>query len=165
MLDSPLVVDGPGPGAVPAYPLPKHRREDRPLYVMARSVLLDGQLIPRGYVTDFGSIPRLAQWRIDPLDDHAWAALGHDWRYAIGEPGKRAFADQRFLRRMEIDGVNQVRRSIMYRAVRIGGEGGYRRAPSWWESENFRDPDTGLPVPPPFPREMAFDGQRFGLPV
>jgi len=159
----PLIVNGPAPRVLPAYPLPGSNREGRPLYVTSRAIIIDGQWIPEGYVTDFGSIPWLARWRINPLDRHAWAALKHDWRYAIGEPGKRPFADDGFRERLEIDGVFQVRRTAMYRSVQIGGAGGYAKAKTWWETENFADPETGDPVAPPFARELAFDGQPFGL--
>lgn len=162
----PLIINGRAPPVLPAYPLPGRKREGRPLYVLARDLILDGQPIPRGYVTDFGSIPWLFRWRINPLDRHAWGALGHDWRYAIGEPGKRGFADQRFLERMEVDGVFKLRRDAMFSAVRVGGGGGYGKAKTWWETENFADPETGeYPVPPPFAREDAFDGAAFGLPA
>lgn len=163
MSDDWLIVDGPAPHILPAFPLPFDEREDRNLFAITRNILLDGQPIWKGYVTDFGSIPWFARWRIRPLDRHAWACLGHDVRYAIGEPGKRAVADERFLRRMLMDGVAQPRRTIMHQAVRLGGAGGYARAKDWWDTENFVDLDTGARIAAPFPRELAFDGQPYGL--
>lgn len=162
-----IVVDGPSPLVLPAYALPKQTREDRVLYVLTTQVTFHTsfgvQRIPAGYVTDFASIPRLVAWRIHPMSDHAWAALLHDWRYAIGEPGKKSIADQMFRERMEIDDVSAVRREIMYEAVHLFGGGGYKSAPRWWSTENFRDPLTGDKVAPPFRREDAFDGQLYGL--
>lgn len=161
------VVDGPSPLVLPAYALPRLSREDRVLYVLTKGVAFHTsfgiQRIPAGYVTDFASIPRLAAWRIHPLSDHAWAALLHDWRYAIGEPGKKNIADQMFRERMEIDKVNAVRRKTMYEAVHLFGGGGYEKAKTWWPTENFRDRHTGMPVIPPCQREDAFDGQPWGL--
>ncbi len=170
-VEPPLIVDGRAPEILPAAPLPWRTREGRPLFVVLRTIYLmtpDGWFrIPRGYVTDFGSIPGLATFltlqRLQPLGVHAWAALNHDFGYAIGEPGRRPMVDSWFRARMEIDGVWAPRRALMYRMVRLGGGIGYRQAPSWWETENFVDPDTGLAVPPPFPREAAFAGGPFGL--
>jgi hypothetical protein len=168
---SPLIVDDVAPAMLPACPLPGRAREHRPLFVLQTTVWLrtiHGWLrIPRGYVTDFGSIPALATaltlTDLQPIGAHAWAALGHDWRYAIGQVGLRPIADEIFRERMRVDGVPAYRREVMYRAVRLGGAGGYAEAPSWWATENFADPVTGLPIAPPFQREEAFDGARYGL--
>lgn len=159
------------PGVLPVNPLTWRERGGRPLFVHWRTIHLETMhgwiRIPRGYVTDFGSIPGVATWlsfsRLRPFDTHAMAADGHDWPYAIGESGKRPMWDDAFLDRMKTDGVNPARRSIMHRAVRVGGDGGYKRAPSWWDTENFADPETGEPIPPPFRREEAFIGARWGL--
>lgn len=147
--------------------MPLQAREGRVLAVLAREVhfrtRFGWQRVPAGYVTDFASVPRFAAWRIHPLDRHAWAALLHDWRYAVAQPGHKVIADEMFRERMELDGVWQPRRTLMYRAVKLGGGGGYARAPGWWETQNFADPLTGLPAPPPFAREAAFDGGEHGL--
>lgn len=166
-----LVIDGPVPPfrPLPAYPMPGQDRDGRRLYILARPVQFGTrygwQTVPAGYVTDFASIPRLAAWRIHPLDRHAWAALLHDWRYAVGEPGKKALGDTMFDDRMRMDGVWGPRRALMHGSVQVGGRRGYARAPGWWETQNFADPETGEPAPPPFAREEAFDGARYGLVV
>lgn len=172
MPEPPLVIYGPAPRTIPVDPLFAAEREGRPLYVVTRAIALRTQLgwlrIPRGYVTDFGSIPGLAALltllMLQPLGRHAWAALAHDWLYAIGEPGLRQAADGVFLDRMKLDGVGGLKRSVMHAAVRAGGGGPYARARSWWDSENFADPETGLyPTGPPFGRLEAYRGQRWGL--
>lgn len=179
MTPAPLIVDGRAPAVLPAYPLPFSARDRHPLYILERTIYLKtahGWLrIPRGYVTDFGSIPWLAimlsALALQPLGPWAWAALGHDWGYAIGQPGYRPLFDDIFRERMRVDGVDGFRRDVMYRAVRLGGQGGYDKAPSWWGAENFGDPDTGAyldrrtgqnPVSPPFTREAAFVGMPWG---
>lgn len=168
----PLVVDGAAPAVLPACPLPGDDREARPLFVMERTVHLrtrhGWERIPRGYVTDFASIPALATlvtgWRLQPLGRWAWAAIAHDWMYGIGQPGYRPVADDILHERMVLDRVGALSRVIIYDAVRIGGAGGYAKAPSWWDSENFADPETGAyPVTPPFTREEAFAGRTWGL--
>jgi hypothetical protein len=98
---------------------------------------------------------------IDPFEDaHALAAIAHDVGYAIGEPGRRALWDDCFLERMELDGVWPVRRRLMFRAVRLGGGGGYARAEAEW-AESFAAAD-GAPCAPPFAREQGFFGRAHG---
>lgn len=170
--EGPLVIDGPAPEVLPAWPMPRRARAERPLFVMGREIRFRTRFgwfrVPRGYVTDFGSIPTLAQIvtlaNYRPLGSHAWAAVAHDFGYAIGEPGRREMFDAIFLERMELDGVPKARRAIMHQAVRVGGAGGYRKAPSWWATENFADPESGqYPISPPFAREDAFVGAAWGM--
>jgi hypothetical protein len=171
MIAPPLIVDGAAPGVLPACYLQGQARSGRVLFVTQVEIWLltrDGWIrIPRGYVTDFGSIPGLVQivtlLGLQPLGHHAWAALGHDWGYAVGQPGWRPKVDHWFDDRMRVDQVGPLARELMYRSVRIGGGGGYKKAPSWWDTQNFADPVTGRPVPPPFRREEAFAGGPHGL--
>lgn len=155
-----MIGAGPAPG-LPVSALVTLHREGRTLCAVTRPVRFTsprtGVVIetPAGYLTDWASVPSIAQLRIQPFGRHAAAALLHDWLYAIGEPGRRAEADALFLERMEIDGVNPVRRSVMYRAVRLGGGGGYGAAARTWP-RNFCDPWTGAAVAPPFTRESRF---------
>lgn len=172
MTPAPLIVDGRAPGVLPAFPLPGRDRDRHPLFVMERTVYLrtlhGWERIPRGYVTDFASIPVLATvltgLDLQALGPWGWGAVAHDWLYAIGEPGMKAIADDVFRERLVLDGVDSVRRTILYQAVHHFGGSGYAKAPSWWASENFADPVSGAyPVTPPFIREQAFTGQRWGL--
>lgn len=157
---------------LPAYPLPGRDRDRHPLYVMERTVyvrtLHGWERIPRGYVTDFASIPVLATvltgLDLQALGPWAWAAIAHDWLYAVGQPGMKDKADDVFLERLKLDGVGALKRTILYQAVHRFGGGGYAKAPSWWSTENFADPETGeYPVKPPFRREDAFIGGPWGL--
>lgn len=168
----PLVVDGAAPAVLPAYPLPGHDRSLRPLYVVERTInfkTLHGWVrVPEGYVTDFASIPILASYlsgmRLQPLGRWAWAAVLHDWGYAIGQPGYRPVIDDMLRERMDIDGVGGFARTIIYRAVRIGGQGGYDEAAKYWDAADFADPVWGAyPVTPPFARVEAFVGGAWGL--
>lgn len=168
----PLVIDDQTrPGVLPACYLRGQAREGRPLFVHTRTIHLKTRFgwirIPRGYITDWGSIPRAATFvtltDLEPLGPHAVGADGHDWRYSIGEPGKKAIADQTFREQMILDRVPAVRRETMYEAVRLFGGYGYAKAKTWWDTENFADPETGERVAPPFAREEAFDGARWGM--
>lgn len=171
MITEPLIVDGSFPVVLPVCPLKGRARETRPLFVHQRTIHLRTRFgwvrIPIGYITDFGSIPFLATAAtfaaIEPLGSHAGGADAHDWRFSVGEPGKFDMANTIFNDQMKLDGVAPLKREIMYRAVCVGGHGGYAKAKTWWETENFADPDSGQPVPPPFRREEAYDGQRWGL--
>lgn len=85
-------------------------------------------VVPEGYVTDFASIPGFAHWIVSPFGRHAEAAVIHDWLYTLGDPGDekgRKLADRTFRRALKLVGVDWLRRSIMYRAVRWGGKSGY----------------------------------------
>lgn len=86
-----------------------------------------GQLIivPRGFDTDFASIPR-AVWAVyDPMGVYKLAAVIHDFLYyehKIGdEPLSRAQADAIFLEAMESTKVGWLTRKIIYSAVRSFG--------------------------------------------
>jgi len=88
--------------------------------------------VPEGYITDFASIPPAVRGVFPPFGRHAKAAVLHDWLYLVGEPGQKPFADRIFLDAMEELGVSWARRNIMYRAVQVGGGGGYRREGDAW---------------------------------
>lgn len=74
-----------------------------------------------GYVTDGASIPRIA-WRAvgNPWEEYQAAAVIHDILYE-SEVFTRADADQCFIDLMEWLEIGWLRRSTMYRAVRMGG--------------------------------------------
>lgn len=83
-------------------------------------------VIPKGFTTDFTSMPR-ALWAIEPPTGRAMlAALPHDYLYA-SMLKTRAEADRIFLDEMEDIGVPWLKRSAMYRGVRTFGAAGYGR--------------------------------------
>ncbi len=105
--------------------------------------------IPKGFETDFASIPYAASAIIDPMGDNMEAAVIHDYLYAVGEPGQREKADTILLDALAAHHVDPIRRKIMYEAVRAGGAQNYG-APGEWR---FVDPETQKPIrPPPRPR-------------
>ena len=89
----------------------------------------------------------MARIAINPFGNHAEAAVVHDWLYAVGETGKRPYADEIFLHAMKEQNVNIVRRRTMYRSVRVGGNEAFGRDIEW--SNNFRDPMTLIKTDPP----------------
>lgn len=81
--------------------------------------------IPKGFVTDLASVPRLPVVYLLAGDSAHEAAVIHDWLYRMQEP--RAFADRVFLAAMEAMGEPWWRRWLMYAGVRLGGWVPYAR--------------------------------------
>jgi len=76
--------------------------------------------VPKGFETDFASIPRVL-WSIAPPDGvYTQAAVLHDYLYQTGKyPRKKA--DRIFLEAMAVLGVALWKRRVIYRAVRLFG--------------------------------------------
>lgn len=74
--------------------------------------------IPKGFVTDFASIPRVARTLITGHDNTRKAAVIHDYLYQHGV-GRRAQADLIFREAMQEAGVPRWKRQLAYLAVRI----------------------------------------------
>jgi hypothetical protein len=92
--------------------------------------------VPAGFETDFASVPRIFHSFIPPLGKHGRPAIIHDFLYSTEgrgpgitrrEPYSRKEADDIFLEAMKVVGVPRLRRSLMYRAVRLGGGSGWGR--------------------------------------
>ncbi len=80
--------------------------------------------VPAGFHTDLSSIPRWARSVIPQVGRQNRASVCHDWAYEDGVPGMtRREADRMFLAIMKLDGVNWLRRTVMYTAVRAAGRG------------------------------------------
>ena len=91
-------------------------------------------VVPRGFLTDFASIPR-GLWNIfPPAGPYAPAALVHDYLYTYAEIWQRnpialdydrridrKYADDAFREVMEVIGVGRIKRNLMYRGVRLFG--------------------------------------------
>lgn len=116
--------------------------------------------VPRGYETDFASIPQPARVVINPFGNHAEAAVIHDWLYAVGEAGKRQEADEIFRFAMKEQGVNVVRRNMMFRAVRAGGEAAFGRDDEW--NGKFRDTITLAVIDPPLDKPSISRVENIG---
>jgi hypothetical protein len=99
--------------------------------------------VPRGFVTDGASVPRLAQlitgWR--PWDEpQRWAAIVHDWLYcqngreyegpgALLQPMQlvaKPWADAAFAAVLRAAGAGRLRASTMFWAVRLFGGHAYQ---------------------------------------
>lgn len=88
--------------------------------------------IPKGFVTDFASIPR-GLWNLFPpaAGKHSKAAVVHDAIYKTGciscdgrtdlRLVTRGEADEIFYEAMEVNGVSWLARWVIYLGVRFGG--------------------------------------------
>lgn len=112
----------------------------------------DKVLVPAGFVTDLASIPRWC-WTILPPDGQ-WvkAAIVHDFLYATSgtahwkrrfdgrtraDPYTRKEVDGIFCEALKNRGVDTVRRSILWSAVRLGGANG-------WGLDDSRQPASDI---------------------
>lgn len=86
--------------------------------------------VPKGFITDFASIPGFLRDRFAVNDDHRLAAVAHDYLYSqsgiIKQLGRditytRKEADQIFYKLMLTEGVGRFKAWLMYRAVRSFG--------------------------------------------
>ena len=78
--------------------------------------------IPKGFNTDFGSIPQLFQSLVSPIGSPTRAYVLHDYLlnlYLQGKISKRKVCDKTFRTALKNEGVGMVRRSFMYLCVRI----------------------------------------------
>lgn len=80
--------------------------------------------VPKGFETDFASVPRIL-WSIFPPDGtYTQAAVLHDYLYYSGIFNRKK-CDGIFLEAMEVLNVPWWKRKLMYRAVRIFGRFGW----------------------------------------
>lgn len=94
--------------------------------------------VPKGFITDLASVPRIFWSIFPPFGDYTAAAIVHDYLYSKeNNTGiNRTLADKIFLFIMKELGVCLFKRTAMYKAVRIFGE------PSWKEkfsNEGYKD--------------------------
>jgi hypothetical protein len=77
-------------------------------------------IVPKGFVTDFASIPRLFWSLLPPIGRYGYAALFHDYVY-WDQKLKRAEADDVFNQTMIELMVPRWKRLVLYVAVRVFG--------------------------------------------
>lgn len=89
--------------------------------------------LPKGYETDFLSIPRFLWPLISPTGPGCWAALPHDIlyssEYSLPEQSKadaRAMADRILFDAAMDSGASRLRAGILYTGVRAGGGTAWR---------------------------------------
>ena len=81
-----------------------------------------GVTVPAGFVTDFASIPRIVWPLLPKWGKYGLASVVHDYLYAVGR-GLRSDADAALLEAMEDLHESSWRYSLVYRGVRLVGDG------------------------------------------
>lgn len=112
--------------------------------------------VPRGFVTDFASIPRIAWTVMAPTDRPGRAGIVHDFLY-WDQGCTREQADKIMLLGMNETSVGRAQRAIIYRALRLAGQH------AWDDNAGERTagkprviPAGDLPIPP----EVVWDDFR-----
>ncbi len=83
--------------------------------------------VPAGYITDGYSMPgRLLQAKQPKGANYLLPAILHDWLYDVGTV-PRDMCDRILLQAMRAVGVEKLHRFVVYRAVRLGGAGGFAK--------------------------------------
>ena len=77
-------------------------------------------VVPRGFETDFATLPRIAQGIFGKLGKWNRAAILHDWLYRSGLVNRKE-ADKYFLFWMQQDGTHWFTARVFYLAVRLFG--------------------------------------------
>lgn len=75
--------------------------------------------VPRGFLTDFDSVPRVPGLHALVEGRAIKSAVIHDWLYH--KHAGRAYADRVFLDAMQAEGVPRAMRWVIYAGVRIFG--------------------------------------------
>lgn len=82
-------------------------------------------IVPKGFLTDFGSIPMLIRNIISPTGKGVWGFTVHDWFYGT-QTIARQDADRLLLRILEFCGESTVESSIIFDALQLAGEIAWR---------------------------------------
>lgn len=93
-------------------------------FTLAKNLEFMSYSIPKGFQTDFASVPKSLHWFVEPYGKHSKAAVLHDYLYTtLG--GKynltRKECDQTFYHALVKCGVLRWKAYVMYKAVRIAG--------------------------------------------
>ncbi len=92
--------------------------------------------IPKGFWTDFASIPKMFRSFITPLDTHLKAAIVHDWLYyngtLYGKKISQRHADLWLYHCARECGTGWIKSKILFAGVRVGG---------WYTWGDYRDKD------------------------
>ena len=87
-------------------------------------------VVPKGFRTDYASVPRIFRNIINSYGKHGRAAVVHDWLYSSKCTLNitREEADKIFLEIMKECDVGVFKRNLMYRMVRMFGASHFRKS-------------------------------------
>lgn len=102
-----------------------------PIYVLLRPIYWKpnpGQAtshkrvdVPKGFVTDFASVPQVFWWRLRPDGEYTYPAIIHDYLYWTQTVTREA-ADEIFKFAMQDFKIDTTTTMLVYQAVRLGGK-------------------------------------------
>jgi len=82
----------------------------------------DSHLVPRGFQSDLASIPKWAQWALEPAAKGlARPSILHDYYYRVPNQYNRKYADNLMYDAMMTMGYSTVKAKIVYYSVRLVG--------------------------------------------
>jgi hypothetical protein len=86
--------------------------------------------VPKGFTTDFASVPKFLWPIFPPTGRWGKAAVIHDYLYRTGL-ASRAVSDAIFLEAMHVLGVSWWKRMVMYLSVRMFGRSSHTKIPKY----------------------------------
>jgi hypothetical protein len=89
-------------------------------FKLLEDIEIFGVKIPKGYITNGSSVPRIFWFVLSPFTEGFRAAIVHDYRYSHNGI-TRYQADKEFFHNLNKCEVNIIRRSIAFVAVRLFG--------------------------------------------
>lgn len=98
---------------------------------LPNGALMNGEniiVVPKGFRTDFASVPKFLRNFFPPMERYGAAAVVHDYLY-VKQWVDRKTADRIFYDLVLQSGVGPTKAKLMYWAVRIGG----RRYWQFWQ--------------------------------
>ena len=103
--------------------------------------------VPKGFVTDFASVPRILHPFLPKVGLHGKAAVVHDWLYYQCRLGRcrRVVADAIFLETMQELEIPTWKNRLLYYGVRLGGWASLKKKNPW---AAMIDLETGQEIPP-----------------
>ena len=103
------------------YPDGVHRKLlEEIVYHVGGAESKDQIVIPAGFVTDGGTVPRPLWGIVSPWGKASKPYILHDWLYHT-QDRTRLVSDAILLEAMEVVGVNWFQRWLIYHGVRMGG--------------------------------------------
>jgi hypothetical protein len=78
-------------------------------------------IVPKGFITDFASSPRILWSIFPPFGRYTKASVLHDFLYSIRFRNNRKLCDDIFLEAMQVLKVDIVTRTLFYVSVRLFG--------------------------------------------
>jgi len=115
---------------------------------------LDGQtfIVPRGFITDFASVPKFLWWLFGPTGLWTWAAILHDWFCKMlwhrNPPAGPRATDRYFRLACREAGTNPALCWLLWTGVRWGALLNPKRNPGWWRDLPLITVWSVLALPP-----------------